>query len=645
MKISPVPIPETPRLEPHTPKGADSRNMSDGTPFLAVINECREESDPAIEIRKSEAGTEAGGGGPLDAAFHKPDSAGPSRSGIEAGKDSGPTFHFPIPARNLSKTSSREPTDVADTTPPSEKEDPVLNISALPAVTPQIPPEGRHEMDLAGAGLPASEVQESSVVGILPSRLPDTLGKAGGSRVQVIEALPEAPAVAAAPREEIPPDAPHSSAAPSVRFSDRLESAPPVPAVENTVQEAPAAPSLTALAPGRGKSAEPPEPILSSVSGSTNSAHEAAGNTAATLLASSHWRSAVAGKKTSANASSETQVADPANLAEAAVAPPAEDATERAAPSGLKNPEQRIPIPGGNAARNTIPGGSAEESSILRNPAVLAAGENPSVTESRPPAGGQPSSQDWLSEKTSAGGAGDVAHPSGGKPETARTSENEAQVRRPQTEPISQGRDAVAAPPDSGGMRKTETGIKVHGPSLLFSSGNTPGGETLSVPAGLPTPPPAARTPELLLQLADRIQVQLRNGENEIRIQLKPELLGQLEIRAESGISGIVARIAAESGIVREYLENNLSVLHQSLQDQGLKIDRVEVVLQDSFDTRQSAPQQQSFNQGGQGGGGTPHHRAFGTTVPPATVMLNELVVDPMTWSALGPNSTFHTVA
>ena len=96
MKISPVPIPEPPRLEPHTPKGADSRNMSDGTPFFAVINECREESDPAIETRESGAGTEAGGGGQLDAAFHKPDSAAPSRPGIEAGKDSGPTFHFPI---------------------------------------------------------------------------------------------------------------------------------------------------------------------------------------------------------------------------------------------------------------------------------------------------------------------------------------------------------------------------------------------------------------------------------------------------------------------------------------------------------------------------------------------------------------------
>jgi hypothetical protein len=250
-----------------------------------------------------------------------------------------------------------------------------------------------------------------------------------------------------------------------------------------------------------------------------------------------------------------------------------------------------------------------------------------------------------LSEKASAGGAGDVAHPPVDKPDAARTAENEAQMRKPQTDPVSQGRDAVAAPPDSGGMRKSETGIKVHGPSFLFSSGSTPGGETLSVPAG-PPPPPAARTPELLLQLADRIQVQLRNGENEIRIQLKPELLGQLEIRAESGIGGIIARIAAESVIVREYLENNLSVLHQSLQDQGLKIDRVEVVLQDSFDTRQSAPQQQSFNQAGQGGGGgTPHHRALGTTAPPATVMLDELVVDPMAWSVLGPNSTFHTVA
>ena len=78
MKISPVPIPETPRPESLAPKGIDNQNLSDGMPFLAVMNECQEESDPAVETQKPEAGTEAGGGARLDATVQKPD-ASPTR--------------------------------------------------------------------------------------------------------------------------------------------------------------------------------------------------------------------------------------------------------------------------------------------------------------------------------------------------------------------------------------------------------------------------------------------------------------------------------------------------------------------------------------------------------------------------------------
>ena len=160
-----------------------------------------------------------------------------------------------------------------------------------------------------------------------------------------------------------------------------------------------------------------------------------------------------------------------------------------------------------------------------------------------------------------------------------------------------------------------------------------------------PVAPSANRMPEFIFQLADRIQMQVQGGEGEIRIQLKPELLGQLEIRAESSISGIVARIVTESGSLREYLENNLSILHQSLQDQGLKVDRVEVVLQDSFNARQPAGHQQPSSQTGQGSQDSMHDRNAVLAVPGPAGTTDEIIVDPLSWLALGPNSTFHTIA
>jgi flagellar hook-length control protein FliK len=110
-----------------------------------------------------------------------------------------------------------------------------------------------------------------------------------------------------------------------------------------------------------------------------------------------------------------------------------------------------------------------------------------------------------------------------------------------------------------------------------------------------------SRSGDLINELAERIQVLLRDGKGEIRIQLKPEHLGKLEIRAESGGNGVIAHITAESGSVKNYLENNLHVLKQSFQDQGIKIDRIQVNVQDFTDSQPNHGQSTAFGQAGSG--------------------------------------------
>jgi flagellar hook-length control protein FliK len=154
-----------------------------------------------------------------------------------------------------------------------------------------------------------------------------------------------------------------------------------------------------------------------------------------------------------------------------------------------------------------------------------------------------------------------------------------------------------------------------------------------------------AQPKEFLFQLAEQIQVQLRNGKGEIRIQLKPENLGRLEIRAESTSAGVVARIAAESSHVKTYLENNLPFLQQALQSQGFRIDRIHVVIQEGFDFQSSSGFTAQFGHAGSGqsGDGTPGFTK--TSTFPASNQTEELTVDPATWIALNPNVSFHTIA
>lgn len=87
---------------------------------------------------------------------------------------------------------------------------------------------------------------------------------------------------------------------------------------------------------------------------------------------------------------------------------------------------------------------------------------------------------------------------------------------------------------------------------------------------------------DFVVELAGRIQAQIRGGREMVRIQLHPEELGRLEIHAESGRNGIIARIAAESADVKKLLESNLQNLQQTLEARGIKIDRLQIVVEDN---------------------------------------------------------------
>jgi len=108
--------------------------------------------------------------------------------------------------------------------------------------------------------------------------------------------------------------------------------------------------------------------------------------------------------------------------------------------------------------------------------------------------------------------------------------------------------------------------------------------QTAKAEASVPTRSVSASDQEFVIELAGRIQSQIRGGREMIRIQLHPEELGRLEIRAESGRNGIIARIAAESVDVKKLLETNLQSLQQTLEARGLKVDRLHIIVEESTD-------------------------------------------------------------
>jgi flagellar hook-length control protein FliK len=178
--------------------------------------------------------------------------------------------------------------------------------------------------------------------------------------------------------------------------------------------------------------------------------------------------------------------------------------------------------------------------------------------------------------------------------------------------------------------------------SSLAAPGAAPASDTSKTIMSRPEQASKPQSPDLLFQMAERIQVQIRDGQSTIRVQLKPENLGHIEINAETTVNGVVARIATESSSVKSYLENNLPLLQQALQDQGLKIERIDVTVQDGFGTHSSMAQS---NQARSGQDGRGSYESEDASRIPFLTPQDEISVDLSTLYALNSVATFHTVA
>ena len=118
-------------------------------------------------------------------------------------------------------------------------------------------------------------------------------------------------------------------------------------------------------------------------------------------------------------------------------------------------------------------------------------------------------------------------------------------------------------------------------------------------------PQPAAADYDIPKQIIDQAKLIRSAEDTQMIIKLKPEHLGELTLRISVTAGGAVnATFHSDNAQVRGIIEGSMVQLRQELQEQGLKVDNIDVRtgLADSFLMDSQAQQQQMYQQSQQSG-------------------------------------------
>ncbi|TCT16425.1 flagellar hook-length control protein FliK [Natranaerovirga pectinivora] len=84
---------------------------------------------------------------------------------------------------------------------------------------------------------------------------------------------------------------------------------------------------------------------------------------------------------------------------------------------------------------------------------------------------------------------------------------------------------------------------------------------------------------QIIKQIAEQIKVQIKPEITKMEFQLNPEHLGKINFSLISNQGSISARFVAQNQFVKEAIESQVVHLKESLDQQGIKVDKIEVVL------------------------------------------------------------------
>lgn len=84
---------------------------------------------------------------------------------------------------------------------------------------------------------------------------------------------------------------------------------------------------------------------------------------------------------------------------------------------------------------------------------------------------------------------------------------------------------------------------------------------------------------EIVHQVVEEIKLVARQDTTSMELQLYPEHLGKVAIQVSSRNGAVTAQITAENEMARAALENSIQTLKETFQNQGLKVEAVEVMV------------------------------------------------------------------
>lgn len=82
---------------------------------------------------------------------------------------------------------------------------------------------------------------------------------------------------------------------------------------------------------------------------------------------------------------------------------------------------------------------------------------------------------------------------------------------------------------------------------------------------------------DLIQQIVQKVRFDYQNPKNEIKIKLKPEILGEMTMNIEVAKGAITAKIMVENQRTKEIIEANIIQLKEEIKDTGLEIRTFEV--------------------------------------------------------------------
>ncbi|MBT9438722.1 MAG: hypothetical protein GAS50_05980 [Desulfobacterales bacterium] len=113
---------------------------------------------------------------------------------------------------------------------------------------------------------------------------------------------------------------------------------------------------------------------------------------------------------------------------------------------------------------------------------------------------------------------------------------------------------------------------------------------------------------EVLTQIVKKASFNLKNGQTEVKIDLKPEFLGRIQLKISTENHQVMVRILTEIPLVKDMIENNINQLKADLQNHGLEIDKLDVFVANDSDQYKNRHENAEFlKKNGKTGKGEAH--------------------------------------